>query len=157
MRYTWRWGGVALLGAALLAWPLGESSVWAKTSRHTSPGLWIVTDRIVGFVPFTVSVYGKVLGPLPGEIEICRSEVARLTESGSARLHVGPAVLADTQPGGFDPMGSCLSGQVARTPDGYDYAHEMRFDRPGVYQVQLVMVDREGRRIISNAVQVNAL
>lgn len=156
MRYTRKWGAVALLGVVLLGGSV-DSTAWAKSARHANPGLWIVTDRVVGFVPFTVSVYGKVLGPLPGEIEICRSEVARLTEPGSARLHAGPGVPADTQAAGFDPMGTCLSGRVERTPDGYDYAHEMRFDRPGVYQVQLVMVDREGRRIISNAVQVNAL
>ncbi len=43
-----------------------------------------------------------------------------------------------------------------RTPDGYDYAHDMRFDRPGVYQVRLMMVDTGGRRVMSNTVQVNA-
>lgn len=157
MRHTLKWRAIALLGAALLGWPVGGTSAWARSGRHSTTGLWIVADRIVGFVPFTMSVYGKILGPLPGEIELCRSEVAWLTESGASHTRAGAAAPGDPLPGGLDPQGSCAAGRLERTPDGYDYAHEMRFDRPGVYQVQLVMVDGMGRRIVSNTVQVNAL
>lgn len=140
-----------------MGWPSWGASAWARTGRHATTGLWIVADRVVGFVPFTMSVYGKILGPPPGEIELCRSEVAWLAESGASRTHAGAAAPGDPLPGGLGPQGSCASGRVQRTPDGYDYAHEMRFDRPGVYQVQLVMVDGEGRRVVSNPVQVTAL
>jgi hypothetical protein len=148
---------VGMLGAALLACFAGGRLAWARTARHPTTGLWIVADRIVGFVPFTVSIYGRVLGPLPDQIELCRSETAWLTDSGSSRLRGGPAVAVDAPPGSDDPQGLCALGRVERTPEGYDYAHEMRFDRPGVYQVRLMMVDAEGRRLVSNTVQVNAL
>ncbi|HKN48355.1 MAG TPA: hypothetical protein VJ144_10330, partial [Candidatus Polarisedimenticolia bacterium] len=70
---------MALLGAALLACLAGGRLAWARSARHSTTGLWIVADRIVGFVPFTVSIYGRVLGAVPGQIELCRSETAWLT------------------------------------------------------------------------------
>jgi hypothetical protein len=42
------------------------------------------------------------------------------------------------------------------TPDGFDHAYEMRFARAGTYQVRLMIVDRSGRRSVSNIVQVRA-
>jgi hypothetical protein len=142
-----------VLGIALLAVCLGQGSSWAKGPKKSGAGLWIVADRIVGFVPFTVYVYGKLSGVEPGEVELCRSEVSLL--AGSAAAGGGPA--ADQgQPRGNDPA-PCASGKVVRTPEGYDYTHDMRFDRPGSYQVQLVMLDREGHRLVSNSVRVNAL
>jgi hypothetical protein len=51
----------------------------------------------------------------------------------------------------------CATGTLVRTRDGFDYSHEMRFDRPGTYRVRLSMVDETGHRVMSNTVQVNAL
>jgi hypothetical protein len=129
---------------------------WARGLKRSGPGLWIVTDRIVGFVPFTVYVYGKVVGMEPGQIELCRSDVALVTEAAPARL-------GTARPQGFedrrddpDRSPACTAGEVTRTPDGYDYARDMRFDRPGTYHVRLTMVDTHGNRVTSNTVQVNA-
>jgi len=151
-----RWFGQVVLVSALLAGLLGEGGSWAKGPRRGGPELWIVADRIVGFVPFTVSLYGKVQGAEPGRLELCRSEVAWLTDSSNARvggLHpTGLDAKRDSEP--EEP--SCADAGVVRTPDGYDYARDMRFDRPGTYHVRLSMVDPQGHRAVSNTVQVNA-
>jgi hypothetical protein len=118
--------------------------------------LWIVADRIVGFVPFTVSLYGKLLGVEPGRMEVCRSEVASLTEPTRSRSEENGRL---EPPLRHDPLREeppCAPGKVVRAPDGYDYAHDIRFDRPGTYQVRLRMLDRAGKRILSNPVLVNA-
>ena len=148
------WLAIAVGTMLILSIP-GAVPAWARGPRQWSPGLWIVADRIVGFVPFTVSVYGRVLGSEPGQLELCRSEVAWIAESSSARVSGQRSGAADPghQDEGDDP---CSSGHVVRTPDGYDYSHDMRFERPGVYHVQLTMIDAAGRRRTSNTVQVNA-
>jgi len=118
------------------AWSKG----WSKGPKDGAPALWIAADRVVGFVPFTVALYGKVRSATePSRLELCR-EVATQAD------------LADSRSGQDDRL------QPARhEPDGYDYQHEMRFDRPGTYRVRLSMVDQGGHRVISNTVQVNAL
>ena len=142
-----------MLGIALLTLCLGQGSSWAKGPKRGGPGLWIVADRIVGFVPFTVYVYGKLTGVEPGEVELCRSEVSLLAGTASVG---GGAPAGRGQPRAADPT-PCATGKVVRTPEGYDYTHDMRFDQPGTWQVQLTMVDREGHRLVSNSVRVNAL
>lgn len=149
--------GRVALAAVVLAGILCGGPSWAKGPRRGGPELWIVADRIVGFVPFTVYLYGRVKGAEPGRLELCRSEVAWLTDSSSTRMGGG------MHPTGFDAKRdttpeepSCAEAGVVRTPDGYDYAHDMRFDRPGTYHVRLSMIDPQGHRLVSNTVQVNA-
>jgi hypothetical protein len=149
----WRVAAVCLaLGAA----SLGDGTAWAKGRKPAGPMLWIVADRVVGFVPFTVYLYGKVVGTEPGKMELCRQEVESLTDSsatGSSRPgHAAPSAQRPA-PAGEPP---CASGKVVRTPDGYDYQHDMRFEKPGVYQIRLNMVDAEGHRTHSNSIQVRA-
>jgi hypothetical protein len=118
--------------------------------------LWIVADRVVGFVPFTVYLYGKVVGTEPGKIELCRQEVEWLTDSsatGSSRPGYTVPPSRRSAEAGAAP---CASGRVVRTPDGYDYQHDMRFEKPGTYQVRLSMVDARGHRVLSNSIQVRA-
>lgn len=150
----WRWAAACL---ALVAALLSNGSVWAKGPRGTGPMLWIVADRIVGFVPFTVYLYGKVTGAEPGKkMELCRQEIEWLTDTGSGGAgrpgHTVPPSQRSIQT--EDPP--CASGKLVRTPDGYDYQHDMRFDKPGTYQVRLGMVDAQGHRVLSNTVQVRA-
>ncbi len=144
----------AAVGFFLLLNVLAGEPASARSPKRSAPGLWIVADRIVGFVPFTVYVYGKILGTQPGQIELCRSEVAWIAESSSGRRAGGRPVSVD--PALDDDAAPCAAGNVVRTPDGYDYARDLRFDKPGVYHVQLTMVDATGRRITSNTLQVNA-
>jgi hypothetical protein len=141
------------VGSALLLSLLGGGAAWGRTTKKGGQGLWIVADRIVGFVPFTVSVYGRILGSDPGQVELCRSETAWITQSSPGRLTGGRATVADAASDDDTP---CTAGQIVRTPEGYDYSHDLHFDRPGVYHVQLMMVDPNGRRIGSNTLQVNA-
>ena len=141
------------LGIALLTVFLGQGSSWAKGPKRGGPGLWIVAERLVGFVPVPVPVYGKLRGVEPGEVELCRSEVSLLAGTASVG---GSTPAGHGQPRVADPT-PCATGKVVRTPEGYDYSHDMRFDQPGTYQVQLTMVDSEGHRLVSNSVRVNAL
>ncbi len=146
-------------GGALLLSLAGDGDAWArgpKAPGPSGPGLFIVADRIVGFVPFTVSIYGKVRGVEPGQVELCRSEIAWMTDparASNATGHSAPGELPRAEGNGVD----CASGDVVKTVEGFDYAHDLRFDRPGVYQVRLRMVDPSGHRVLSNSVQVNAL
>lgn len=144
------------LGIALLTVPLGQSGSWAKgPKRNGGPALRIVADRIVGFVPFTVVVYGKLTGVEPGRVELCRSEASPFAASDPAAVRGGPD--GSTFPDRDAGAARCASGRMVRTAEGYDYTYDMRFDRPGTYQVQLMMVDRDGHRLMSNSVRVNAL
>ena len=149
------WRGIAA-GAALAAALLCNGSAWAKGPRSAGPMLWIVADRIVGFVPFTVFLYGKVTGAEPGKMELCRQEVEWLTDSGASSPgrpgHTAPPSQRSAQP----DDAPCASGRIERTPDGYDYQHDMRFEKPGTYQVRLSMVDGQGQRVLSNPIQVRA-
>jgi len=154
------WLGLGL--AAAVAMSAGAGPAWSKGSRAKDgpPALWIAADRVVGFVPFTVSLYGKVLGSTePSRLELCR-ELAMQTDVGGSR-GVADDPFAGRSDRGAGPSGSqepvCATGTLVRTRDGFDYTHEMRFDRPGTYRVRLSMVDAGGHRVMSNTVQVNAL
>ena len=99
-------------------------------------------------------MYGKVVGPEPGQLELCRSETAWIAESAKSRR-----VEESTPRSGFPagPRGKdCSAGKLSRTPDGFDYEHDMRFDRPGTYQLRLVKIDSNGVRMVSNTVRVRA-
>src|SRR5688572_14288237 len=62
---------------------------WAKgPKKPAGPMLWIAADRIVGFAPLTVFLYGKLLGTEPGKMELCRSQIERLADP-SERGHEG--------------------------------------------------------------------
>ena len=158
----------ATVAALLLAIVFGGGSAWAKARKSPGPGpvLWIVADRIVGFVPFSVSLYGKIVGAEPDHVELCRSQVRPLGETPMTAGHDGRGMGsagrgADAMAGPARPepvaVGpACESGNLSRTTEGFDYAHDLRFDRPGTYQVRLQMVDTHGKRTLSNPVQVNA-
>ena len=158
MRRCWP---VLVAGVVAAAW-LGTGMTWAKGSRghDDTPALWIAADRVVGFVPFTVSLYGKVPGSVePGRIELCR-EAAMQTDVGGAHDAADEPMSARADRSGPAPAPQepvCAAGTLVRTQGGFDYRHEMRFDRPGIYRVRLSMVDATGHRAISNTVQVNAL
>ncbi len=155
----------ATLAAALLA----DGSAWARAPRNAGPVLYIVADRIVGFVPFTVYLFGKVTGTEPGAIELCRSEVALMADLAETRSAggfgvggpAGSGASAASAPGPArstaTPAATCSSGHLSKGPDGYDFAQEARFEKAGTFQVRLSMVDTSGRRVLSNPVQVKAL
>ncbi len=143
------WAAVAAIGICLLAQgsaALGDEPVGGEE-------LYIAANRVVGFVPLTVYVYGKIRSGTPERIELCRSEV-RSFLADSRR----PAEdrRADSRPGVTSQTDDCAPARIVPTPDGYDHAYEMRFNRPGTFQVRLMMLDRSGRRSMSNTVQVRA-
>jgi len=151
-----------LAGGVVVAMALGTGAAWSKGTRAKDgpPALWIAADRVVGFVPFTVSLYGKVLGGVePNRLELCREQAAQTDVAGSRGGADAP--IADRPDRNASPAGlqdsMCATGTLVRTRDGFDYSHEMRFDQPGTYRVRLSMVDAAGHRVISNTVQVNAL
>jgi hypothetical protein len=157
----------AVAVAVLLAAAAAGGSAWAKGRRSVGPGpvLWIVADRITGFVPFTVSLYGKITGAAPNQVELCRIPVRPLGETMPGGAEGRGAGMGGREPipspgpprpesGAVGP--ACESGSLSRTAEGFDYAHDLRFDSPGTYQVRLQMVDDQGKRTLSNPVQVNA-
>lgn len=150
------------VGVIVAAMVLGSGPAWPKGSRTRdgAPALWIAADRVVGFVPFTVTLYGKVPGTVePGGLELCREAVmpADLAASRGGAEDPMAARAARNNPPAMPPETVCSAGTLVRTQDGFDYTHEIRFDRPGTYRVRLSMVDATGHRAISNTVQVNAL
>lgn len=155
MRRFWGglWRAMQVLGLCLvLLTAFGADPI--RAAKPATPGLWIAADRIVGFVPFTVYVYGKVVGTGAGQLELCRSNTAWIAESANARRVEG----GSPRPGGpvAPPGPQCAAGRLNPTPDGYDYSHDLRFDRPGTYQLRLVMIDGDGERMVSNSVRVRA-
>ena len=145
-------------GALALAVLPATAPALARGPRVKGPGLRIVADRVVGFVPFTVYVYGKISGPAPERIRLCRSEVASITESSSSSARArgrGRNAIRNSERSGDRPA-VCGQGKVVRTKDGFDFTHDLRFDRPGTYRLHLMMSDADGRRTISNTVRVSA-
>src|SRR6266487_1645919 len=112
-----------LAGGVVAAVILGIGPAWSKGSRAKDgpPALWIAADRVVGFVPFTVSLYGKVLGSAePERLELCREAAAQADISGSRtggddpmspRDDHAPTVTAGPQ----EP--ACSSGTLVRTQE----------------------------------------
>lgn len=158
MRRFWGelWRAIQVVGLCLVLLPaLGAEPI--EAAKPATPGLWIAADRIVGFVPFTVYVYGKVVGDGAGHLELCRSNAAWIAESANARRVEGasPRPAAPIAPSA-PPGPQCAAGHLNPTPDGFDYSHDLRFDSPGTYQLRLVMVGRDGGRMVSNSVRVRA-
>ena len=150
--------GAGVIGTTLLGGAPAWSKGWSKGPRDGAPALWIAADRVVGFVPFTVALYGKVRSATePARLELCREPAAQVDLADSQDTQDDRMQPARREPDNGPPEASCAAGTLVRTPDGYDYRHEMRFDRPGTYRVRLSMVDQSGHRVISNTVQVNAL
>jgi len=159
-----RWSRQAVVaGLALATLAGGAAPAWSKgtRSRENASALWIAADRVIGFVPFTVSLYGRVNSPVePGRLELCR-EAGMQPDFAGSRSGRGadepslPPSHQNRNDLATEPV--CSPGTLVRTADGFDYKHEMRFDRPGSYRVRLSMVDQTGHRVISNTVQVNAL
>jgi hypothetical protein len=153
-----RWRGVflrcALLGAlALIALP-GDTRSWAKEPEHNS-ALWIAADRVVGFAPFKVYIYGKIQGPQPEEIKLCRSEVAPIAEESSAG--VGGARSRNREPrASSGRLPECSKGKLTPSSEGFVFSHDLRFSHPGAYHLRLTVIDAAGKRTVSNTVRVNA-
>ena len=151
-----------LVGLVVAATLLAGAPAWSKGGRAKdgAQALWIAADRVVGFVPFSVTLYGRVMGTVePGRLDVCREAVMQ-ADFGNPRgagddpmAGPGDRVNAPAAPGDS----SCAAGTLVRGRDGFDFRHEMRFDRPGTYRVRLSTVDASGHRAISNTVQVNAL
>jgi len=142
----------------------GGGPAWSKGSRAKdgASALWIAADRVVGFVPLTVTLYGKVPGSAePGRLELCRDVAMQPDFAGpGSRAGAEDPMMGRTERNTAPTAPSepvCSTGTLVRTQDGFDYRHEMRYDRPGTYRVRLSMVDAAGHRVISNTVQVNAL
>ena len=153
-------------GVVVAATILGGGTAWSKGSRAKDvkegvQAMWIAADRVVGFVPLTVTLYGKVPGTVePSRLELCR-DVATQTDFANPRGAAEDPMTSRSERSNNAPVGPpeplCSTGKLVRTQDGFDYTHEMRFDRAGTYRVRLTMVDADGHRVISNTVQVNAL
>src|SRR6266571_1030587 len=141
--------GAGVIGTTLLRGAPAWSKGWSKGPRDGAPALWIAADRVVGFVPFTVALYGKVRSATePGRLELCREPAAQadLADSQDTQDDRMQPALFENDTGTTEA--SCAAGTLVRTPDGYEYRHEMRFDRPGTYRVRLSMVDQSGHRVI---------
>jgi hypothetical protein len=152
------------LGIVAAAVILGSGPAWSKGSRAKdgkdgTSALWIAADRVVGFVPFTVTLYGKVPGSTePSRLEMCRDAPLQVDpanpRAGADDPMMGRTERANPSAAPLEPL--CATGRLVRTQTGFDYTHEMRFDQPGSYRVRLNMVDAMGHHVISNTVQVNA-
>jgi hypothetical protein len=140
----------------MLAAFAGQDPIGAAEPESEEGEIYIATNRVVGFVPLTVYVYGKIAGETPERIELCRSEMRSLMGDSSQRDEERRTAVRSARRSSKMPGRTCAPGRLVPTPEGFDHAYEMRFDHPGTYQVRLMMVDRSGRRSVSNTVQVRA-
>ncbi|MEE9292018.1 MAG: hypothetical protein V3U83_03715 [Acidobacteriota bacterium] len=150
------WMVAGAIGLALLVSGGTVSSGERPSGEEDQGDLYIATDRVIGFVPLKVFVYGKIRSGTPARIELCRSEVlsalAETRHRSEQRRDTFRSIRSETGRAAT----TCAAARLVETPNGYDHAYEMRFDRPGTYQVRLMMTDRSGRRSMSNTVQVRA-
>jgi hypothetical protein len=155
IRWGWSAPGILLL---LLLVALPASSKAASRARDqgpAGPALLIAADRVTGFVPFTVTVYGKVRGVEPGTIELCRQRITPLFEPLLDRPPTRPGPESETWTDPAEPA-ACVAGRAVPSAGGFSYEHDLRFDEAGHYHVRLTMVDTSGRRLTSNTVRVSA-
>jgi hypothetical protein len=140
--------------AACLALLGGESWARSAAADKGARALFIAADRVNGFVPFSVTVYGFVNGAEPGSITLCRAKIEAMSEPAGQR---GDAWgwAGEESKGRTDPSG-CVPGRLVPSKGGFAYENDLRFDRPGVYHVQLLVIDAEGHRRTSNTVRVSA-
>ncbi|MCZ6696129.1 MAG: hypothetical protein O7A63_06255 [Acidobacteria bacterium] len=148
------WMVAGAFGLALLA--SGGTVSSGEQSSENQGDLYIATDRVVGFVPLKVYVYGRIRSGTPARIELCRSEVRSIMADTRRRPDARRDAIRSIRGETSRPATSCTAARLVETPNGYDHAYEMRFDRPGTYQVRLMMTDQSGRRSMSNTVQVRA-
>lgn len=154
-----RWG-MSAAGCLLLIVLMSAPGVSRAGSRSRDPGppapaLLIAADRVSGFVPFTVTVYGRVRGVEPGSIELCRLRIPSLYEPLDDLPASRPGPDADLGPELSEPA-ACVSGRAVPSAGWLAYEHDLRFDQAGQYHVRLTMIDRAGRRLTSNTVRVSA-
>lgn len=155
-----RWGASAAAGCLLMILFMTnpEASRAASRSRESdrsTPALLIAADRVSGFVPFTVTVYGRVRGVEPGSIELCRLRIPTLDEPPDELATSRPGSEAEGWSEAAQPM-ACVAGRAVASAGGIAYEHDLRFDRAGQYHVRLTMIDSGGRRLTSNTVRVSA-
>ena len=154
-----RWGlagaGCLLMTVMLLSPVASPAASRARGSNEASPALLIAADRVTGFVPFTVTVYGRIRGVEPESIELCRLRIPLLSES--AADHSGPRQGSESEARSEtgEPT-ACVSGRAIASAGWFAYEHDLRFDQAGQYHVRLTMVDSAGRRLTSNTVRVSA-
>jgi hypothetical protein len=140
---------------ALLSPVVARAASRARGSNDASPALLIAADRVTGFVPFTVTVYGRIRGVEPESIELCRLRIPPLSEP--AADHSGPRSGSESEVRNepAEPV-ACVSGRAIASAGWFAYEHDLRFDQAGQYHVRLTMVDSGGRRLTSNTVRVSA-
>ena len=157
--------GILSTGCLFLAlWGLTAAAPRAaargREAEATAPTLLIAADRITGFAPFTVTVYGQIRGVVPGSIELCSSRIVPMFNSSADR----GAAAERGATGPSDPdmpperaaAGGCVSGKAEPSAEGFAYERDLRFDQPGLYHLRLTMLDTTGRRLSSNTVRVSA-
>ncbi len=140
--------------AACLALFGGESWARSAAADKGEQALFIAADRVNGFVPFSVTVYGFVNGAAPGSIALCRAKVEAMSEP-AARRGDAWGWAGEESKGRSDPS-ACVPGRLVPSKGGFAYENDLLFDRPGVYHVQLTLIDAEGHRRTSNTVRVSA-
>jgi hypothetical protein len=140
--------------AACLALMGVESWARSAAAEKGERALFIAADRVHGFVPFSVTVYGFVNGAEPGSIALCRAKIEGMSEPAGQR---GDAWgwSGEEDKARPDPSG-CVPGRLVPSKGGFAYENDLRFDRPGIYHVQLLVIDAEGHRRTSNTVRVSA-
>jgi hypothetical protein len=143
-----------ILPLALLYPRVGVHELQASSRGERTEMLMIAADRVSGFVPFNVTVYGKMRGAAPDSVELCRSAVEPLFKPASRR-----EVETGSDPDSRQTHGeavTCAPAQVVPSEGGYSFERDLRFDEPGIYQIRLTMKDARGRRVSSNTVRVAA-
>jgi len=154
-----RWGlaaaGCLLLTVLLMGPATSRAASRARGPGDVGPALLIAADRLTGFVPFTVTVYGRVRGVVPGSIELCRLRVPPVFESLADRSSSRSGPDAEAWSGPAEPA-ACVSGRAVASAGWFTYEHDLRFDQAGQFHVRLTMVDSAGRRLTSNTVRVSA-
>ena len=126
-----------------------------RDSAQPRPALVIAADRVSGFVPFTVTVYGRVRGVEPDSIELCRLRIPSLSEPHVDRPPSRSGSEVEARAESVEPA-ACVSGRAVASAGWFAYEHDLRFDEAGQYHVRLTMIDSAGRRLTSNTVRVSA-
>lgn len=150
--------GMLALWALLVlqaAFPVEARGRAERRPEPRAPGVLIAADRVTGFVPLTVTLYGRLGGRQPAALELCRWRVAQMFGGAVERPAAGEPEPDGTHAPPIEPP-ACQPSRVTPTTDGYVYEHDLRFDQPGLYEVRMTLVDDAGRRQTSNVVRVTA-
>jgi len=119
------------------------SVIWGEAT-HRKPSLKLKVSTHNGFVPFTLTLSGEVIGVAAAESRLCYVSVERTITGPDGR----PLDATDQFP--------CFAASSSDT-ELHSFKKELMLDEPGTYRYRIVIPREKGKRFYSVSQEVRAI